>query len=160
MLNQDWVLLTKLPDLIMRSALVARLGEAQLEVYTPDRDVIVNVSSEPNLSLEGYSALFDGYEVYVLRRNLSEAQDILKKFEELAWSSASEPIEEDHTRRFYFAAMMSWMLPGILHLVALYQLLQALRKGQRWSKAKFLFSACVLCVSAFVVIQALLKWWF
>jgi hypothetical protein len=102
-------LLTRVQDLIVRGALVARLGEAQIEVYTPDRDVIVNLNSNaPNLSLEGYSALFEGYAVYVLRRNFSEAKEIWARFEEEMYKpSETEIAETDHVHKFYSMAVMS-----------------------------------------------------
>ena len=112
MQSHDWVLLTKVPDLIMRGALIVKLGESQIEVYAPDRDAIVNVGTGPNLSLEGYSALFDGYYVYVPRKDLREAQQVWADFQNVVWPADREKPPVDHAAKFYFAAVMSWMLPG------------------------------------------------
>jgi hypothetical protein len=153
MRDHNWALLTKVPDLVMRGALIIRLGEVGIEVYAPERDAIVNVSSSPNLSLEGYSALFDGYSVYVPATRMGEAKEILIKVEEQAYGPAIG--ETDHAKKFYFASVMSFIVPVILHFVALYHLFLALKKGQRLRAGKTIFSIFVLLASLSVVVATI-----
>lgn len=149
--KNDWVLLTKVPDLIIRGALISRLGEKQIEVYAPDQDVIVNLSStSPNLSLEGYSAMFDGYKVYVDRRSKIEAEKVWKEFElEVNQPSETEP---DHAQKFYTMAVMSFLLPLIFHILAFYQLRLGIKKGQKFSKPKVLFSIFVMLPGLYLAV--------
>ncbi len=152
-MEQNWVLLTKVPNLIMRGALIHKLGESQIEVYAPDRDAIVNVSSGPNLSLEGYSALFDGYEVYVAKQKLQEAKEILKEIETQTYEPSEGEI--DHAGKFYFSAIMSFMIPVIMHVLAIYHLIQARKKKQKLKLVKTIFSFFVLACTAAVLWVAL-----
>ena len=151
----NWALLTKVPDLIMRGALINQLGEVGIEVYAPDRDAIVNVSSTPNLSLEGYSALFDGYAVYVPATRMPEAKEILQKVMDQHFAKTDS--EVDHAKKFYFAALMSFIVPVILHVMALYHLGQAIRKKQKLKLVKTLFSIFVLVASSMVIINTVIS---
>lgn len=145
--NQDWALLTKLPDLISRGALINFLSEKQIEVYAPDRDVIVNVNpASPNLSLEGYSAIFDGYEVYVDRKKLNDAKKIWEEFQKEMYKPTV--METDHPHKFYSMSVMSFFFPLVTHILALYHLREGFRKGQKFSVIKVFFSIFVLIPSA------------
>ncbi len=150
-MDRNWSLLTKIPDLITRDALIARLGEKRIEVYAPDRDVIVNVSSSPNLSLEGYSALFDGYPVYDDQSELTLSRQVLEEFQKEVYQPSLEPI--DHTRKFYFACVMTVMLPGVLHVIAIYHLVYAILKGQTFKPVKTVFSALIFVASILFLIN-------
>ncbi len=147
--KQNWTLLTKLPDLISRGALVNRLGEDNIEVYAPDRDVIVNLNANtPNLSLEGYSALFDGYEVYVSRTRLDDAKKIWDEFQKEMYKPSV--IATDHPHKFYSMSVMSFMLPIVTHVLAFYHLREGINKGQKFSKLKLVFSFLVMIPSGFL----------
>lgn len=149
--NIDWVVLAKVPDLITRGALISRLGEDQIEVYAPDQDAIVNLSSSsPNLSLEGYSAVFDGYRVYVNRRKLGEAQKIWADFEAEMYKPDPNPRETDHPHKFYMMAATSFLFPIITHFLAVYHLREAIRKKQKLSGLKLIFSILVMVPSLFL----------
>lgn len=159
--HQNWTLLIKVPDLLMRGALVARLGEAQIEVYVPDRDAIVNVGTGPNLALEGYSALFDGYSVYVPKLQLSEAQDILKNFEAEFFTNTEKRAVE-HASKFYFAAVMTWAIPLVLHVIAVYHFVKAIKAGEKWSYPKLIFSWIIWVITSFAAyywVSPYLTWW-
>ncbi len=152
-MNQNWVLLVKVPDLIIRGALIHKLGEHSIEAYAPDRDAIINLSSSPNLSLEGYSALFDGYSVYVPRLKIEESKQILIEIERQRDSLHEN--EVDHTKKFYFASVMSFFVPGVLHLAAGYHIFQAIQKKQKFKPTKTIFSFLVLACSAVVLWTAI-----
>lgn len=153
MRDYNWALLTKVPDLIMRGALISQLGEEGIEVYAPDRDAIVNVSSSPNLSLEGYSALFDGYSVYVPATRLGESKVILEKVLDQAYAKTEDEI--DHAKKFYFAALMSFIVPVVLHIMAIYHLVLAIKKKQKLKIGKTIFSVFVLIASSIVIFSTI-----
>ena len=155
MRDYNWALLTKVPDLIMRGALINQLGEVGIEAYAPDRDAIVNVTSTTNLSLEGYSALFDGYAVYVPATRMPEAKDILQKVVDQHY--AKTHTEVDHAKKFYFASLMSFIVPVVLHVMALYHLGQAIRKKQKLKIGKTVFSIFILVASSMVIVNTILS---
>lgn len=154
----DWVILTKVPDLIIRGALINRLGEEQIEVYAPDRDVIVNLNSTtPNLSLEGYSALFDGYEVYVPKQNLERAKKIWEEHQAELYKPSNA--ETDHPQKFYSMAVMSFILPIVTHYLAFYHWREGIKKNQKFSKIKIFFSILVMIPSGFLAYVYALHLW-
>lgn len=151
--NQDWQLLIKVPDLIQRDFLVNLLGDEQIETMAPDRDVIVSLGGGPNLSLEGYSALFDGYSVLVLKKDFSTAQNVLKEFEKTR-SIKSTDIT-DHMAKFHLSAILSFVLPGVLHALALYHLALAIQRRQFKATLQFFFSTFVFLVTSLVILTFL-----
>lgn len=58
-------LLCRVPTVIERDALIHALTQEDIDVVTPERDVMVKLGSEPNLYLGSASALFEGYDVRV-----------------------------------------------------------------------------------------------
>ncbi len=153
--NQDWQLLIKVPDLIQRDFLVNLLGEQQIETMAPDRDVIVSLGGGPNLSLEGYSALFDGYSVLVLRKDFSKAQDVLGVFEKTRAIKSTDIT--DHMAKFHLSAILSFVLPGVLHGLALYHLVLAVQRKQFKTSVQFFFSSFVFIVTSLVILNFLIS---
>jgi hypothetical protein len=145
----NWIELTKVPDLVIRGALISRLGEEHIEVYAPDQDVIVNLnSSSPNLSLEGYSALFNGYPVYVDRRDLETAKKVWSDFQVEMYKPTIT--ETDHFQKFYMMSVTSFIFPIVTHVLAFYHLREGLRKGQKYSVVRVFFSFFVMIPSGFL----------
>jgi|GEM_PF-6801594 hypothetical protein len=151
--HQDWQLLIKVPDLIQRDFLVNLLGDQQIEIMAPDRDVIVSLGGGPNLSLEGYSALFDGYSVLVLKKDFSKAQEVLNEFEKTRSIQSTDLA--DHMSKFHLSAILSFVLPGVLHGLALYHLALAVQKKQFKVTLQFLFSSFVFLVTSLVILSFL-----
>jgi hypothetical protein len=150
----NWVLLTKLPDLIQRDALVYHLGQQQVEVMTPDRDMIVNVGGGPNLTLGGYSAMFDGYSVLVQKKDLLKAQDVLTDFEPLHLQISTEV--PDYMSKYYYSSVLSVFAPFILHITAIYHLFKAIQLGQFRFTLKFVMASIVSALSFTLVLYAIL----
>lgn len=146
----DWKLLTKVPDLVQREALVYQLGQAQIEVYAPDRDVMTVLGSGPQLGWEGYSAVFDGYSVFVSVKDWTRAQEILKSFQGTPNSDTAS--FTDSMDRFHLCAIFTFLLPIILHLAALYHLFWAVKKDQfQWS-LRTLFSVLIFLATLSLLI--------
>lgn len=150
----NWVLLAKFPDLIQRDSLVSRLGEAEIEVMTPDRDMIVDVGGGPNLTLGGYSAMFDGYSVLVQKKDLLKAQDILTAFEPLHLQKSTE--SPDYMSKYYYSSILSVLAPFVLHSTAFYHLFKAIQLGQFRFTFKFVMASIVSALSFALVLYAVL----
>jgi hypothetical protein len=154
MTNEQWQLLTKVMDLIQRDALIVRLGEERIEVLAPDRDVIVNLGGGPNIALEGYSAVFDGYSVLVKAQDLTRAKQILADFHQTPRSDT--PSTTDFMSKFHLSSALSFILPVILHISALYHLIKAIQNGQfKWG-IKTVFSLLILLATGGALIVFLL----
>lgn len=150
-MDSNWILLTKIPNLVMRGALEARFAEAQVETYLPERDAISQVGDTPNLSLGGYSAFFEGYDVYVRRDQLAQAQTILAEFEKTAYSKPDDKPLVDYLTKFYLASYVSIVLPVLFHIVAFYNLYMAYKSGPvRISWPKMIFAWFVLIMTGYV----------
>ena len=68
------------PNIIERDAIIAHLASEGIESFTAQRDVIVNLANEPNISLEGYSAMFNGYDILVDPEQKDRAQEKINSF--------------------------------------------------------------------------------
>lgn len=68
------------PNIIERDAIMAYLTSEGVESFTGKRDVIVNLANEPNMSLEGYSAMFNGYDIFVSADQKNIAQEKIQQF--------------------------------------------------------------------------------
>lgn len=144
-MDQNWVLLGKVPNLVLRGALEARLAEARIEAYIPERDAIAQVGDTVNLALGGYSAFFDGYPIFVRRDQLAEAQKVFADFEIEAYSRPEQKPAVDYLTKFYLAAYVSVIFPVIFHVVALYNLYKAFQSGPvKISWGRMLFAWFVL----------------
>lgn len=147
-MDHNWILLTKIPNLVQRGALEARFAEAQIETYLPDRDAIAQVGDTPNLNLGGYSAFFEGYSVFVRRDQLAQAQKILEEFEKTTYSQADHKTGIDYLSKFYLASYVSLVLPVVFHGVAFYNLYMAFKTGPvRISWGKMIFAWVVLIIT-------------
>lgn len=121
----DLVLLCKVPSVIERDALLATLHERGIEALSPERDVIVNLAGEPNLALGGYSAVFEGYPVFVPRESEGAGREALAVFRRRDLHAISDGHGDrdgidDAGRRFLLCSFWSIALPVALNLVALY----------------------------------------
>lgn len=127
-------LLWKAPSLIERDALRARLHGAGIAVEMPERSMSRKISSSTvDLSLDGYSVLFDGFPVYINQDDEPRAREVLAAFQaETAAVDASDlEAGERIWQKFSFAAMFSFFLPG-LFLVATYHLVRAVARREPW----------------------------
>lgn len=128
-MEEGRILLCKVPSIIERDALLAALGEAGIGASSPDRDMMINLAGEPNLALGGYSALFEGYSVFVPAGRETEARSVLAAFRRrdmhLSRSDREPGAEESATldpagRRFLACAFFSVVVPVALNVASLY----------------------------------------
>ena len=151
----NWVFLIKAADLIQRDSLVHRLGEEQIEVMTPPRDMIVDVGGGPNLTLGGYSAFFDGYTVLVQKKDLLRAQKIVKEFEPVHLQKSTET--PDYMSKYYYSSILTVLAPVVLHFTSFYHLYKAIQLGQFRPSFKFIMASIVSALSMALVVQMILS---
>lgn len=145
-------------SVIERDALMAFLKEEGIVSYTGQRDVIVNLTDHVNLGLEGYSATFEGYRIYVAQENASVARQLIhRQTMKVRNTTPEERIDENaEMKKFISGSVFSLMLPGIMNVVALYWLIRALQKKQRTTLFRFLFAVVVWSATGYLSMLSLL----
>lgn len=148
------VVLYRATTIIERDALMAFLSENHVEAFTGRRDVIQNLTENPNLSYEGYSVLFAGYEVFVSEDQLEQAQDLLKDFRrQIQLQTVSEEFstefstQKKYERRLMIAAIMTLFIPLVAHLLFVYLLIQAKNEKLQFPLRMYLKVGFILIVT-------------
>ena len=126
-------ILCRVPNVIERDALIHALRDGGVGAITPDRDVIVNLANEPNLSLEGASVLFEGYDICVPEEQWSAAQSLLTDFRRrhdvrpvISESEAdAERTVDKAGSRFIACSLWSMLLPIVMNVAAIYWLFRS-----------------------------------
>ncbi len=146
----------KATNIIERDSLMVFFQSHGIEAITGRRDVIQNLTDQPNLSYEGYSALFSGYEIFVQGAQLSEAKELLAQYKRQMQLRSVEPDEEHFhqqkqiERRMMTTAILSLFLPVIAHIIFIYLLFRGLLTGNRFSKW-FLIRVIIILISTAVL---------
>ncbi len=158
----DLVLVHKAQSIIQRDSLTNELAQAGIEVTTAPRDMSRKVADDTiDLALEGYSAMFDGFAMYVKNRDKSQAEAIIHKFLAAADATGRELAVEakpNHMRKYLFCALFSIMLPGLMHIFGIYHLSAAVRKGERIQPLMFI-AGTLLYIFTLVVIYVVIRIW-
>jgi hypothetical protein len=149
--------------MIQRDALRARLDSVQIHSESPNRDMSRKVTGTTvDLSLEGYSAMFDGFEIYVNENDVDAAKEVIERFvrdERAAVMADTSPIP--YWRRFYFCSIFSTMFPVFLTMLASYHLLMALRRRLKPEGRATLIASVIMYLVGWIwtvlVVQAFLK---
>jgi hypothetical protein len=139
-------------SIIERDAVQARLKAAGIESISPARDMSRKVTNDTtDLSLNGYSTLFDGFIIYVEDSDEAAAQRIVGELAHELEVPRNALEDAPSWRRFYFCSIFSILMPILLTVPAVYHGLRALRSGE---KANPLYVAlalvCLLLSSALV----------
>jgi hypothetical protein len=139
-------LLHKAASIIERDALQARLRDAGIESESPARDTSRKVTDATvDLSMGGYSAMFDGFSVLVNESDEAAAQQVLAEFLE-STRLEEAPQETRHWNRFYFTAVFSIPFPFLMSLAATYHLIRAVESREKPALGKLIFA--LLCFAA------------
>lgn len=119
--------LCRVPTIIERDALIQELLAADIDVVSPDRDVMVNLAQEPNFYLGSASLHFEGYDIRVRSEQLDKAREIYIHFRRrheiglMEETSSVEPERmDDAGRRFLACTLWSLAIPVVFNAVALY----------------------------------------
>lgn len=120
--------LCRVPSVIERDALMAALLEKNVSAFTPERNVMVNLAGEPNLSLEGASITFPGYDIRVPEDQYEEARNVLAEFRRrhdvrIAPEGIEEPAHDgvdEAGRRFLKCSFWGIVMPLVMNVPAMY----------------------------------------
>lgn len=145
----DLQILFRAESIIQRDAILAALHAEGINAHSPDRAISRKTTANTvDLAYEGYSALFEGFEIQVHESDLVAAKKVVESLLTRARlateqiDAAADPDSSRSLRKFYFCALFSLGLPGVMHAMAIYHLLQAQKKGEKMSG--FYFYGCLL----------------
>lgn len=133
------VLIHKAFNLIERDALLEHLSSKGIQATSAQRDIIQNPTDNPNLSLGGYSAMFEGYEIFASEEQAERGRQLVSEYlTEIRAKNISEPIDpyseqKKLERRFIVLSFLSFIVPLIPQIVAIYLLTTAKKKSIRIS---------------------------
>lgn len=154
------VLAYKAESIIEREALLSLLQAEGLEAITTPRDISRKISSNTvDLAYEGYSAIFDGFPIYVRESDLKEAQEKIRNFLFKVRNSESSPQEKASRSNFsifYYCSIFSLFLPIILHFVGFFYLRKGFKQGEKLNLLYFV-SAVVVYIWTFMVMVFFIK---
>ena len=145
----DLVLLGKAGSIIERDALLEALRVRGIKAVSPARDMSRKFTPNTvDLSLEGYSAIFDGFSIYVPSRHLEEARHIAQELDQrVRGAQQADKREPDHVQRFFLSCIFSFFVPLVFHITALYHFRQALKKNQSFPRYKTAVAAILWAIS-------------
>lgn len=134
--SDDLMLIFKAQSIIQREALVSALAEENVEATTAHRHMSNRVADGTiDLALEGYSAVFDGFPIFVKERDRVPAQRVIREFLERTGSTevAERTDASPHLTKFFFCSIFTIILPGIFHVVGAYHLFKGVQAREKIS---------------------------
>ena len=143
----------KAQTVVEKEGIKARLESEGITCFTETRDMIVNLDNGPNLSLGGYSAFFDGYKVFVKKEDVTRAKTIVSALEK---SRVDEKETPDYAKKFMMSCLLSFTLPVIMNILAIYHFVMA-RKNHQKIRYSMLIPGFALwffsmgCISLFII---------
>ncbi len=126
--------------MIERDGLLNYLQSNGIEAVSPPRDLSRKISATTvDLAYGGYSAVFEGFAIFVKPEQLAEAQELVKTFEaKMRFNPDPRPV--DYAHKFYLSCLFTVIFPGFLHVMALYHLRRAIQHKAQFNKLKLTFS--------------------
>jgi hypothetical protein len=139
-------LLYEAQSILERDALMARLQEQGIDVLSPPRDISRKMTENTvDLAFEGYSAVNDGFKIYVIQEHEARAKELLRYFiREQRMHAYDKGIERDPWDAYYRASIFSMMLPLVMNISALYNLFVALKSGRRPSRPLYFVASTII----------------
>lgn len=121
-------------SMIERDALKARIEACGISVVTPKRDISRKYTEGTvDLSYGGYSAVFDGFKIFVEDKDFKKSQEILEEFTES--SEPQEMVEEEqqpnYLKKFHYFSVASVFVPLVPLLFGAYYFYKGLRNKEK-----------------------------
>ena len=150
--------LYKAGGMVERDALIARLRSLGIDALTPERDVSRKVTdSTIDLSLGGYSAVADGFAIFVPEEQFDTAETALGEF--LRQARANPAADINYWQKYYACALFSLTLPFVMNIFATYHLIKAIRtQGPPTNRGYFALASLCYVASWCLVIFAVLNY--
>lgn len=155
----SWILVHRAQSLIERDSLMAELAAEGIEAETERKDMHNRLTSgSVDLAYDGLVSIsFDGFPIKVSAQDAVRARTVIQaavqKFESQQ-SPSEESSGEYHVRKFTEAGLFSIFLPIVMHVVAVYHMIKAIRLGGPIVSVKTFLAALILVLMA----GALLSW--
>jgi hypothetical protein len=137
-------------SIIQRDAIIAALATAGINAFAETRDISRKITDNTvDLAYEGYSAVFDGFTIQVNEADFDRAKKIADDVVKKAHDSKSDAglSEGSAMRRFYFCSLFAVMIPVIFHGLAIYHLVDGLRRGEKLHPVFATFSLILLSMT-------------
>lgn len=153
-------LLVKAESIIQRDAILAALKSQGIEPQSAPRDISRKIADTTvDLSFEGFSAVFDGFAIYVDEEKLQEAEKIAKAIVRTAQKTKDDPglAQGGSMRRFYFCCLFTITIPILFHGLALYHLYKGLRNKERFHPFYGSMASLVFVVTGVFILYVTLK---
>lgn len=149
--------LYKAGGMVERDALTSRLRSIGIEAISPGRDVSRKVTdSTIDLSLGGYSAVADGFAIFVPEDQFDAAETLLAEF--LREARANPVADINYWQKYYACALFSLSLPFVMNIFATYHLSKAIRvQGRPTNRGYFVLASLCYMASWSLVIFAVLN---
>ncbi len=147
-------LLIKAESIIQRDAILAALKSQGIEPHSAPRDISRKIADTTvDLSFEGFSALFDGFAIYVDEGELERAQKLTESLLKSAQKTKDDPglAQGGSMRRFYFCCLFSITMPILFHGLALYHLYMGLRSKEKFHPFYGTMSALVFIATGLFI---------
>lgn len=146
-----FVLVFKAASIIERDALLNALNQEGIEGKTSQRDISRKITSTMvDLAYEGYSAVFDGFPIFVRGEDKDGARKIIESFFLEITRSESENLRKKprHLNRFYFCALYSLLFPVIFHVYGFHHLKEGLKAKEHIQWIYFVASIVLYVLGA------------
>lgn len=153
-------LLVKAESIIQRDAIMAALKSQGIEPHSAPRDISRKIADTTvDLSFEGFSAVFDGFAIYVDEDNWSAAEKIAKSIVRTAQKTKEDPglARGGSMRRFYFCCLFTITIPVLFHGLALYHLYNGLKNKERFHLFYGSMASLVFVLTGVFITYAILK---
>lgn len=140
-------------SILERDALLNELRESDIEVFTGPNDISRKITNETvDLSYEGYSAIFNGFPIFVLEKDESRAKAIVERF--LAKAKSVEPSATSYYRKFFMCSIYSFGFPVLMHILGIYHLVKAVQGKEKIRPGLLVISALLYGATLTLVIIA------
>lgn len=139
-------------SIIQRDAILSALAQAGIEAFSAPRDISRKIADTTlDLAYEGYSAIFEGFAIQVSKDDFARAKEIVDQvLREARLNVVDDDHQVNHMRRFYFCSLFTLTLPIVMHVFAIYHLIEGIKKGEKLRPLYIVFSIGILLFTGFV----------
>jgi len=128
-------------SMIERDALKARLEAEGIDVVSPKRDISRKYTeSTVDLSYGGYSAIFDGFKIFVEEKTFEKSKEILDSFSENLKPALEPDKKVSYLKKFHYFSVASVFVPLVPLLFGIYYFYKGIKNKEKPRLVYTLFS--------------------
>ncbi len=148
------VLVFTAESMVERDSLIALLKSEGIETESPKRDISRKYTdSTVDLSYGGYSAMFDGFKIFVEAKNQDKAHAITQNFIKEIQLKNKHPEKKENKRnlmKFYYFSIAGFFIPIIPLFFGVYYLYKGILEKEKIRKLYMVCSLFFYGISIFV----------